>query len=235
VLLQQPCWQNLLTLRAAYPPPSGASYSSSWWLQHLLACLPAFVDHAILGEEGGVLGNIKSDYLWYVCPPPCLLFMLAVMVALLQHTGLHLQVPRSPGRHLQLQHRCVPCWRWQALMCDHRRYGGCVPCMPGHNQVSTKDWQQLRQCVAGGAGTAGYQGFCVSVGVLRHSTPVAGMAVCVCRRRRRYMPFAVKPTVVRSVTMPRHACLSRQASCQSFQLSKPSFCNLLSTALFQVV
>jgi hypothetical protein len=53
----------------------------------------------------------------------------------------------------------------------------------------------------------------------------------ICRRCRN-MPFAVVSTVVRSVTMPRHACLLRQASCQ--MLSKPSLCKLLSTALFQV-
>lgn len=26
----------------------------------------AFPQHAILGEEGGVLGNVESDYLWWV-------------------------------------------------------------------------------------------------------------------------------------------------------------------------
>jgi hypothetical protein len=65
------------------------------------------------------------------------------------------------------------------------------------------------------------------------SSVCAPVCVLQCRRRRRYMPFAVVSTVVRSVTMPRHVCLSRQASCQTS--SKPSLCKLLSTALFQVV
>ncbi len=151
------------------------------------AIAAAFPGHAILGEEGGVItGDVQSEYLWWGGDmdyervsrprPHC------------AHThSLHPQCNTRTSTHktTRTTHRHTPFPPTQLHTTTHNftQLHTDTHLSPSHKHTHANKRQPLPppRCIDPIDGTCnfahGFQGFCCSIGVLRHSTPVAGCVV----------------------------------------------------------